>query len=105
MKLENKLTLILLVHDNTSMPKRWVKYSSYIEIPYKIFIADGGATNDFKEFIQQNFKKLNLDIEYFKYNHEKNFQDFYNKSNDILNECECVNRCSCCRVQKTYQVC
>ena len=95
MKLENKLTLILLVHDNTSMPKRWVKYSSYIKIPYKIFIADGGATNDFKEFIQQNFQKLNLDIEYFKYNHEKNFQDFYNKSNDILKKVKTPYVCMC----------
>mgnify|MGYP005988975083 CR=1 FL=1 len=95
MELKEKLTLILLVHDNTSMPKRWIKYASYIKLPYKILIADGGASNIFKDFIQQNSQKLNLDIEYFKYKHEKEFSDFYYKSNDILKKVKTQYVCMC----------
>ena len=81
-----KLTLILLVHDNIEFPKRWIEYASFINLPYKIFIADGGKTTLFNDYINQNLDKLNLDIEFFKYNHEKNFSDYYKKSNDILSK-------------------
>ena len=80
------LTLILLVHDNIDYPKRWIRYASFINLPYKIFIADGGKSSLFNDYINQNLNKLNLDIEFFKYNHEKNFNDYYKKSNDILSK-------------------
>lgn len=86
MNYHKHLTLILLVHDNIEFPKRWIEYASFINLPYKIFIADGGKTTLFNDYINQNLDKLNLDIEFFKYDHEKNFSDYYKKSNDILSK-------------------
>ena len=86
MNYHKHLTLILLVHDNIEFPKRWIEYSSFIKLPYKIFIADGGKSSLFNDYINQNLDKLNLDIEFFKYSHEKSFSDFYKKSNDILSK-------------------
>ena len=86
MSYHKHLTLILLVHDNIQFPKRWIEYASFIKLPYKIFIADGGKSSLFNDYINQNLDKLNLDIELFKYSHEKCFSDYYKKSNDILSK-------------------
>jgi len=86
MNYQNHLTLILLVHDNTKFPERWIEYASFIKLPYKIFIADGGKTNLFNQYINKNLTNLNLNIEYFRYDHEKNFTDYYKKSYDVLSK-------------------
>lgn len=86
MNYQNNLTLILLVHDNTKFPERWIEYANFIKLPYKIYIADGGKTNLFNQYINKNLINLNLDIDYIKYDHEKNFTDYYKKSYDILSK-------------------
>lgn len=86
MKFHKDLTLVLLVHNNTKFPRRWIEYSSFISLPYKILIADGGNTDEFDKYISQNKSKLNLDLEYFRYYNEKGMSDYYNKSLDILNK-------------------
>ena len=40
MNYQNNLTLILLVHDNTKFPERWIEYANFIKLPYKIYIGE-----------------------------------------------------------------
>ena len=65
MELKDNLIVILKVHDNSKLSQRWVENASYVNLPYKIFIADGGRTNSFDEYINKNTAKSKYLIEFF----------------------------------------
>ena len=84
--IDNRLTIILTLKDRENLTYRWLDYVNKINLPYKIYIADGGKNSNVKSFLSENSTISNLDYEYKKYPYDENMQDFRKKIIDALNK-------------------
>lgn len=74
----NKLTIILPIKERKEFTKRFFKYLSKINFPYKIIIADG-SKKELSRNILNILRMKNINYDYYKFPEDKNYNLFLNK--------------------------
>jgi glycosyltransferase domain-containing protein len=74
----NKLTVILPLKERKQFTKRFFRYLSKINFPYKIIIADG-SKNKLSKNILNILKISNINYDYYKFPEDKNYNLFLKK--------------------------
>lgn len=82
---KNDYTVLLTLKDRFAFTKRWLKYMSESEFPYKILIADGSIDDSVKMHLDGNKDKFKcLDIEYVRYPYDADYSMYYRKVAEAL---------------------
>ena len=71
------ITILLTIFNRVDYTNKWLDYAEQSNIPFKIFISDGGNTKNIKKKL--NLKKRNLDITYKKFKYYKNYNYMFEK--------------------------
>jgi glycosyltransferase domain-containing protein len=77
MKKKSEVTILLTIFNRVNYTNKWLDYAEQSNIPFKIFISDGGNTKNIKKKL--NLKKRNLDITYKKFKYYKNYNYMFEK--------------------------
>ncbi len=78
-------TVLLMLKDRFPFTERWLNYMAAIKFPYKIFIADGSADDQAKDYLEANKAKFrDLDIAYVRYPYDESYSVYYKKIADAL---------------------
>ena len=76
--LSKKITILLTVYNRNSLTIRWLEFADFFQIPFQIFVADGGSGNFIKNYIKnRNFE--NIKVQYKKYKYYKNWKNINEK--------------------------
>ena len=71
------VTILLTIFNRVDYTKKWLDYAEQSNVPFKIFISDGGNIKNIKKKL--NLKKRNLDITYKKFKYYKNYNYMFEK--------------------------
>jgi glycosyltransferase domain-containing protein len=84
MSINNSLTIVLTLKDRVQFTWRWLRYAEYVNLPFKILIADGGSDDQVSEVLThpENFPTLNY--EYIRYPYDEDYAHYYAKVLDVL---------------------
>ncbi len=77
MKKNFDVTILLTIFNRVNYTNKWLDYAEQSNVPFKIFISDGGNVKNIKNKL--NLKKRNLDITYKKFKYYKNYNYMYKK--------------------------
>jgi len=78
-----RLTILLTLKGRHLFTLRWLWHANRINLPFRIFIADGEVHPAIARVIEDRSVFPNLEIEYHRY-HDRTFHDFYQKLDDAL---------------------
>jgi len=77
MKKNFDVTILLTIFNRLDYTNKWLDYAEQSNVPFKIFISDGGNIKSIKTKL--NLKKRKLDITYKKFKYYKNYNYFFEK--------------------------
>ncbi|MBI4887726.1 MAG: TIGR00180 family glycosyltransferase, partial [Acidobacteria bacterium] len=78
------LTLLLALKDRTPYTFRWMAYHNFIRLPFRVFVADGGADECVPAALSERAGFPNLDFEYVRYPYDATCAQYYAKLADAL---------------------
>jgi glycosyltransferase domain-containing protein len=76
-KKNSDITILLTIFNRVDYTNKWLDYAEQSNVPFKIFISDGGNIKNIKKKL--NLKKRKLDITYKKFKYYKNYNYFFEK--------------------------
>jgi glycosyltransferase domain-containing protein len=71
------ITVLLTIFNRLNFSKKWLDYAEQQNLPFKIFISDGGSIKNIKTKLNLDSRKL--DIQYKKFKFYKNYKKIYEK--------------------------
>lgn len=77
MKKTINVTILLTIFNRLDYTNKWLDYAEKINVPFKIFISDGGNIKNIEKKL--NLKKRKLNITYKKFEYYKNYNYFFEK--------------------------
>ena len=77
MKKNSDITILLTIFNRPDYTNKWLNYAEQSNVPFKIFISDGGNIKSIKTKL--NLKKRKLDIKHKKFKYYKNYNYMFEK--------------------------
>jgi len=81
-----KLTILLTLKDRSIFTYRWLEYAQFVNLPFKVFIADGGLSDEIANNLGNSSKYPKVDYCYFRYPPDTSYYIYYSKVVDALSK-------------------
>ena len=82
--MDKNLTILLTLKDRCAYTRAFMSYANQICCPFKILIADGGASKEIEEVLQDKTNYPNLRYEYIRYPYDETVEHFHFKLCDVV---------------------
>lgn len=79
----SNLSIVVPLKGRSQYTKRWLEYAKFINLPYKIILADGSKDNE-NEKVYQNMNYGDLNLDYIKFPEDKSWSHYYKKMNQVI---------------------
>ena len=84
--IDDLLTILLPLKERPDFTLRWMQYADKIKLPFKVFIADGGADSKTEEILSTGKYFKNVNYRYKRYPYDHDYKQFYKKMISAISE-------------------